>query len=104
MIVCSFVFSPGTYDEEFYALDAQIEAFAQALPGYDHVEKWVAPDGKSKNSMYFFADYAAVRQLAQYPQHLEAKSKVDRWYNWFRIDVFELKTSYGSHTKGAPSN
>ncbi|MEY5017623.1 MAG: hypothetical protein RL431_672 [Actinomycetota bacterium] len=98
MICCSFVFEPGEYDDDFHRLDAQIDAFARGLDGFVRVDRWFSDDRRFQNSMYFFADYRAVKELANYPQHLVAKSDVDRWYRSYRVDVFEQKTSYGSAT------
>ncbi len=95
MICCSFVFEPGTYDAEFHELNDAIDAFASSLPGFVRVDSWRSADGAKRNSMYFFADYSAVKELANFPKHLNAKSQVDRWYIDYRVDVFELKTSYG---------
>lgn len=34
MICCQFIFKPGTYDEDFHRLDAEIAANARGLPGF----------------------------------------------------------------------
>lgn len=95
MICVQFIFQPGTYDEEFHRLDGEIDAFARALPGFDHVERWLAPEGGIVNAMYYFADQESVASLARFPQHLEAKSKVQRWYDGYRIVVTEVVATYG---------
>ena len=38
MVCCSFMFRPGTYDDDFHRLDAQIDAFARGLDGFEKVE------------------------------------------------------------------
>ena len=95
MICVQFIFQPGTYDEEFHRLDGEIDAFARALPGFDHVERWLAPEGGIVNAMYYFADQESVASLARFPQHLKAKSKVQRWYDGYRIVVTEVVATYG---------
>lgn len=95
MICCAFIFTPGEYDAEFHRLDDEIQAFAEAIPGFIKVESWLSPDGKSKNAMYYFEHMQAVRELSQFQQHLEAKSKVDRWYVDYRVEVMEVKSVYG---------
>jgi hypothetical protein len=40
MYSAAFIFEPGTYDERFLALDAQIEAAAQSNPGFLGRETW----------------------------------------------------------------
>lgn len=96
MICCSFVFRPGTYDDEFHRLDDDIERFARALEGFDRIETWQSADGTLVNAMYYFADMTAVRQLAAYATHLQAKSQVDRWYDGYRVIVSEVTATYGN--------
>ncbi|WP_131105795.1 antibiotic biosynthesis monooxygenase [Ornithinimicrobium sufpigmenti] len=95
MICCQFIFRPGTYDDDFHRLDEQIDDYARSLPGFERVEKWVSPDGRDVNAIYYFADMAAVRQLARFPRHLEAKEQVARWYDGYRIVVSEVSATYG---------
>lgn len=95
VICCQFIFRPGTYDADFYRLDGQIAEYARSLPGFDRVEKWVSPDGQDVNAIYYFADMSSVRQLARFPEHLEAKEQVNRWYDGYRIVVSEVTATYG---------
>ena len=95
MICVQFIFKPGTYDDEFHRLDDQIDAYARSLPGYDHVETWLASEGGLVNAMYYFTDQQSVAQLARFPQHREAKEQVQRWYDGYRIVVTEVKATYG---------
>ena len=60
MICCSFIFKPGTYDDEFRLLDGVIEHYARSLPGFVKVENWRSVDGTDSNAMYFFTDMDAV--------------------------------------------
>lgn len=99
MICCQFIFLPGTYDDDFYRLDAQIAEYAHNLPGFVRVEKWVAPeDGPlagQVNAIYYFTDRQSVAQLARFPHHQVAKEQVARWYDGYRIVVSEVETTYG---------
>lgn len=95
MICCQFIFQPGTYDDDFHRLDGQIDEYARSLPGFERVEKWMAPEGGAVNAIYYFADMESVRQLARLPQHLEAKDQVQRWYDGYRIVVSEVNATYG---------
>jgi hypothetical protein len=38
---------------------------------------------------------ASVRQLSQFPQHLEAKDQYQRWYDGYQIVVSEVTATYG---------
>jgi heme-degrading monooxygenase HmoA len=94
-IACQFVFEPGEYDDEFHSLDAQIDEFATSLSGFISVHRWVSPDGRLRNSIYFFKDMESVRELAKFPQHLTAKQEVKRWYKSYQILITEVTASYG---------
>lgn len=95
VICCSFIFKPGVYDDDFHRLDTQIDGFARSLPGFVDVQTWHSEDGTTVNAMYFFRDMEAVRQLATYPQHREAKGQVQRWYDAYRVVISEVTASYG---------
>ena len=94
MICVQFVFKPGTYDDDFHRLDGEIDAYAKSLPGYDHVELWTA-EGGMVNAIYYFTDQESLSALSRFPQHLDAKSQVKRWYDGYRIIVSEVKATYG---------
>ena len=95
MHTVSFVFKPGTYDQEFYALDAAIEAFAESMDGYLGVERWVSPHNGVRNSVYYWRDIAAVRLFSKFDQHLEAKEKYRNWYEGYHIVISEVVAQYG---------
>ena len=94
-IACQFVFEPGEYDDEFHSLDAQIDEFSISLSGFISVHRWVSPDGRLNNSIYFFKDMESVRELAKFPKHLTAKQEVKRWYKSYQILITEVTASYG---------
>lgn len=95
MICCQFIFKPGTYDAHFHSLDRQIDQYARSLPGFVKVETWQAPEAGMVNAIYYFADQKSVAQLARFPQHVEAKGQVQRWYDGYRIVISEVKATYG---------
>ena len=95
MINCQFIFRPGTYDDDFHDLDGRIDAFARSLPGFRTVETWRSEDGSVVNASYWFDDMASVRELSQYPAHLEAKGQNQRWYDGYQIIVSEVTATYG---------
>lgn len=103
MISCSFIFSPGKYDDEFHQLDNRIEEFASALTGFIGVDRWVSDDGKSRNSIYYFDGMDSVKELSRYPEHLVAKTNYKKWYLGYQIVVSEVLSSYGDGFFDHPS-
>ena len=95
MILCQFIFAPGTYDDDFRRLDAEIDAYARSLPGFAGVMIWYSSDRAVVNASYYFEDREAVKQLSAYPQHLEAKGQYQRWYDGYEIVVSEISARYG---------
>jgi heme-degrading monooxygenase HmoA len=95
MICCQFIFKPGDYDDDFHRLDGQIDQYARSLPGFEKVENWCSPDGTVVNAVYYFADRQSVAQLARFPQHVDARNQVQRWYDGYRIVVSEVTATYG---------
>jgi heme-degrading monooxygenase HmoA len=95
MICVQFIFAPGTYDDDFHRLDGQIDAYARSLPGFERTETWQSPDATMLNAIYYFADRSALAALSRFPQHLEAKGQVQRWYDGYRIVVTEVTATYG---------
>ena len=95
MICAQFIFKPGTYDDDFHRLDAQIDEFARSLPGFEKVETWQSPDGDVVNAVYYFSDEASLAELSRFPVHREAQSQVRRWYDGYRIVVSEITATYG---------
>lgn len=91
----AFIFEPGEYDEEFHRLDTEIEAYAQSLPGFTKTERWISPDGRVRNSVYYFSDLAAIGQLASFAPHKEAKANYKKWYLGYRIEISEVTSTYG---------
>ncbi len=95
MYAAAFIFEPGTYDDRFHALDADIEAAAVANPGYLGRETWRSEDGARYNATYYWTDLDALKTFSSHPQHLEAKRNYQRWYKGFHIVISEVIRSYG---------
>ncbi|MCU0483770.1 MAG: DUF4188 domain-containing protein, partial [Chloroflexi bacterium] len=74
MFSISFIFRPGTYDDDFHRLDDAIAAVAKQTDGYLGSETWVSRDGKTINAVYYWADLAHLRDFAQAVEHREAKA------------------------------
>lgn len=96
MINCQFIFEFKGADDDYIRLDAAIDNFARSLDGFISTEIWYSEDRSLKNASYFFHSMDAVRQLAAFPQHLEAKRENQRWYDGYQIVVSEVTASYGN--------
>lgn len=95
MFACSFIFTPGEYDDEFYRLDNSIQQYAESMPGYLGTDRWFSEDKLTKNVIYYFKDQDSVREFANFSDHKEAKAKYARWYKGYQVVISEVKASYG---------
>lgn len=95
MFTASFIFEPGTYDDKFHALDALIQAAAEATDGYLGQENWKSTDGKKINAIYYWTSLASLKEFSSHPKHLEAKRQYQLWYKSFHIVISEIVRSYG---------
>ena len=95
MYSAAFIFEPGSYDDRFLALDAQIEAAAAANPGYLGRETWQSTDGVRINATYYWKDLDSLKTFSTDPNHLEAKRNYQLWYKGFHIVIAEVIRSYG---------
>ena len=103
MIAAQFIFEPGTYDDEFQALDDSIAEKAKALPGFRGVDRWVSADGTMVNAIYYFDEMSDLTKLGRFDDHREAKGKVSRWYKGYRVIVSEVTANYGKGFDEHPS-
>ena len=95
MFACSFIFTPGTYDDEFHRLDKSVMDYALSMPGYVGMDRWFSEDRKSKNVIYYFKDQESVREFATFSDHKEAKEKDASWYSGYQVVISEVKATYG---------
>ena len=95
MFTAAFIFEPGTYDDRFLALDAQIEAAAAANPGYLGRDTWQTADGARINATYYWQDLESLKAFSADPNHQEAKRNYQLWYKGFHIVISEVIRSYG---------
>lgn len=73
MIVSTFTFAPGDYDDEFHALDERIAQAAKSTPGYLGEESWENSASGLISNVYYWESREALQQLMKHPVHLEAK-------------------------------
>ena len=98
MYSASFIFKPGTYDDEFHRLNDLIDQAANATSGYLGAETWQSPDGSCLNAIYYWESLESLKEFAKNPHHLEAKKQYSRWYDGYHIVVSEIIRSYGDDT------
>jgi heme-degrading monooxygenase HmoA len=91
----SFIWEPGSYDNEFHRLNELIGQVAQSLPGYLGVESWQTADGSRKCANYYWIDLESLKVFSVHPTHQEAKRQYSRWYNGYHIVISEVIRSYG---------
>jgi len=91
----AFTFKPGTYDEDFERLDAQIAQSARATPGFVGVRMWHSPDGLVRNAVYTWEHLDNLQDFSRSAAHLQAKSEYRRWYDGYEIVVSEVLSRYG---------
>ena len=53
MYSISFIFKPGTYDDEFHRLDSATEAVADGTAGFLGAETWWLKDGTACNAVSY---------------------------------------------------
>lgn len=95
MYSASFIWEPGTYDDEFHRLNKAIDDVAKSLPGYLGVDAWESADGKRRNAIYYWDSLDTLRKFSTHPSHLEAKRQYAKWYKGYHIVVCEVLRSYG---------
>ncbi len=95
MYSISFIFRPGTYDDDFHRLDSAVAALAKKTEGFLGSEAWVSRDGKTRNAVYYWSDLTHLRDFAQAVEHREAKADYARWYDGYQVVVAEIRTVYG---------
>jgi heme-degrading monooxygenase HmoA len=98
MFMASFIFKPGNYDAEFFALDGAIEEVATSLEGYVGRKKWLSEDGKTQNSVYYWDNKQALTEFAKHPKHKLAKKQYKKWYDGYHVEIAEVMMSYGDRT------
>jgi hypothetical protein len=76
MWLAQFMFTPGEYDDEFHRLNDAIDAFAESLEGFVGAERWLSPDGKTHNSMYYWRDRQSLGEFSRFPEHLVRKKEL----------------------------
>jgi heme-degrading monooxygenase HmoA len=98
MYSASFIFKPGTYDDEFHRLNGLIDVAAIDTEGYLGAETWQSEDGKVINAIYYWESLESLKLFSRNPHRLEAKKQYSRWYDGYHIIVSEVIRSHGDET------
>ena len=95
MFQASFIFRPGTIDEEFHERNAEIGRRAAAVDGFLGEEAWQSPDGRLRQAVYFFATYEGLTTFVSDPAHRDAKARQARWYEGYHVIISRITDTYG---------
>lgn len=104
MIAATFIFKPGTYDDEFHRLDQIIMDVAESTEGYVGAERWWSEDRSERSVVYYFESTEALRAFSQDETHLEAKRQSKRWYEAYRVIISEVISSHADGYLEHPLN
>ena len=86
----TFIFEKKEYDDEFYALDTQIEQAALASEGYLGMESFQSQDGLRLINNYYWSNKEGMASLISNATHREAKRKSERWLAGYQVVVAEI--------------
>jgi heme-degrading monooxygenase HmoA len=103
MYTATFTFAPGTYDDDFHALDAVIARVAKSIPGYRGEETWHNPDTGQVCNVYHWDSLQALQQLMDHPAHRTAKQQQGRWLQGYRVTVAQVLRTYGDGGLDGPA-
>jgi len=94
LFLSSFIFEKKEYDNDFYVLDQEIEAYATKITGFIGMESYTdAASGRIINN-YYWQNRAAMESLITHFAHARAKSESDRWIAGYQTVIAEIE---GSH-------
>lgn len=101
MYLSSFIFEKREYDDEFYALDGEIEKLARAQPGFIGMESFTdAATGRLLNN-YYWQDQASMDALIFGAAHLHAKRESGKWIAGYQTVIARIE---GAHNINLPDH
>ncbi|NDY92401.1 antibiotic biosynthesis monooxygenase family protein [Ideonella livida] len=104
MYSATFLFIPGTFDDEFHRLDQAIAQVAKSLPGYLGEETWAQPGSGRVCNVYYWETLEALQALMQHPLHLQAKAAQGRWLDGYEVIISQVLRRYGDRSlSGLPT-
>jgi len=95
MFTSTFTFAPGSYDDEFHAMDAEIARIALSIPGYLGEESWENSGTGQVSNVYYWDSMEALETLMRHPAHIAAKGQQARWLNGYQVVIAQVLGSYG---------
>lgn len=88
------MFTPNNTDGDFKTLDEEIMRFTETIEGYLGKKKWVSPDQKRINVVYYFNTKEALHTLRTNSTHRVAKQRNTEWYDDYEVEIYEVLSSY----------
>jgi len=90
----TFIIKPKDYNDEFHALNDEIDEIARNSPGYLYKEKWFSDDGQTENIVYYWDSLEAINEFSKNPIHKIAKARFNEWYHGYKVLISKvLRTS-----------
>lgn len=86
----TFIIKPKEYNDQFHALNDEIDEIALNSPGFLYKEKWVSEDGKKENIVYYWESLEAINEFSKNPVHKVAKSRFKEWYHGYKVLISEV--------------
>lgn len=93
----SFIFDKKEYDDEFYALDAKIEAFTKATPGFIGMESYTDPQSSRVINNYYWSSRSAMESLMKNVEHLKAKELSGKWIAGYQVIIAKIEGAHNDN-------
>jgi len=103
VVSATFIFKPGEYDAEFFALDKAIEESNDRNPEFLGKDSWSNNERELHCVVYYFKSMKGVADLRNIQAHKTAKSQYSRWYKGYQVIISEISRSYGDGTIEHPT-
>jgi heme-degrading monooxygenase HmoA len=92
--LATFEFEQVSADEEWRALNAEIQRAAEGNEAYAERSVWTSPDGDRTLVVYRWETLEGLQAFREHPTHREAKRRYEEWYDGFEVTIAEVLTEY----------
>lgn len=94
LFLSSFIFEKKVYDDEFYALDREIEVYSNTIPGFIGMENYTdITSGRIINN-YYWRSRAAMESLMTHVAHAQTKLHSSQWITGYQTIIAEIESSH----------